>query len=52
MEISSLAIRKMVWELSREGYLESPLRGCWRLTEKAHLLLKGVHPDGRPNGDS
>jgi len=40
--ISSIAVRKMIWELHRDGYLESPLRGCWRLTDKARELLSEV----------
>jgi len=40
--IKSGAVRKMVWELNKDGYLENPLRGCWRLTEKGRSLLKEV----------
>jgi len=40
--IKSGAVRKMVWELGRQGYLENPLRGCWRLTSKGKELLKEV----------
>ena len=41
-DVKSGAVRKMVWELSKDGYLENPLRGCWRLTQKAKELLKEV----------
>jgi len=41
-DVKSGAVRKMVWELSKDGYLENPLRGCWRLTEKGRELLKEV----------
>jgi len=40
--IKSGAVRKMAWELSKDGYLENPLRGCWRLTDKGKKLLKEV----------
>ena len=36
------AVQKMVWELNKDGYLENPLRGCWRLTEKGKQLLEEV----------
>jgi len=45
-DIKSGAVRKMVWELSKDGYLENPLRGCWRLTEKGRELLKEVEGGG------
>ena len=41
-DIKSGAVRKMVWELSKDGYLENPLRGCWRLTHKGEEILKEV----------
>jgi len=40
--IKSGAVRKMVHELNKDGYLENPLRGCWRLTEKGKKMLKEV----------
>jgi len=40
--VKSVAVRKMVWELGRGGYLENPLRGCWRLTQKGKQLLKEI----------
>jgi len=40
--VKSGTVRKMVWELSRDGYLENPLRGCWRLTERGRKLLSKV----------
>ena len=40
------AVRKMVHELNKDGYLENPLRGCWRLTEKGRELLKEVEGSG------
>jgi len=40
--IKSGAVRKTVWELSKDGYIENPLRGCWRLTEKGREALKNV----------
>jgi len=40
--VKSVAVRKMTWKLAKEGYIENPLRGCWRLTEKGRLLLKEV----------
>jgi Mn-dependent DtxR family transcriptional regulator len=41
-KIRESSVRKMVWELAKDGYIESPIRGCWRLTEKARAVLKGV----------
>ena len=57
--ITSIAVRKMVWELSKAGYLENPLRGCWRLTKKGKQALKEVmgsessnsQDEGRLQGD-
>ena len=40
--ITPIAVRKMVYELNKDGYIENPLRGCWRLTEKGRDLLKEV----------
>ena len=40
--VTSIAVRKMVTMLNKQGYLENPLRGCWRLTEKGRELLKEV----------
>ena len=40
--IKSGAVRKMVYELNKDGYLENPLRGCWRLTDKGRELLREV----------
>ena len=40
--IKSGGVRKMLWELGQCGYLESPLRGCWRLTDKSRKLLDDV----------
>jgi hypothetical protein len=44
-KVTEMAVRKMVWELSRSGYLENPIRGCWRLTDKARELLKSFGKD-------
>jgi ribosomal protein S19E (S16A) len=38
--VKSGAVRKMVWELAKEGYIENPLRGCWRLSEKGRSFLR------------
>ena len=40
--ITSVAVRKMIYELSKSGYIENPLRGCWRLTDRGRELLKEV----------
>jgi len=40
--ITSIAVRKMVWELARKGLICNPLRGHWRLTDKGKELLKSV----------
>ena len=40
--ITPIAVRKMIYELSKSGYIENPLRGCWRLTEKGKKILKEV----------
>jgi Mn-dependent DtxR family transcriptional regulator len=40
--VKSGAVRKMVWELAKEGYIENPLRGCWRLSEKGRSFLRGM----------
>jgi len=40
--IKSVGVRKMVWELSKEGFIQNPLRGCWRLTEKGKKILEDV----------
>jgi hypothetical protein len=40
--IKSIGVRKMVWLLNKKGYLESPLRGCWRLSEKGKKVLDKV----------
>jgi len=40
--ITSIAIRKMVWELAQKGLICNPLRGHWRLTDKGKELLKSV----------
>ena len=41
-DVKSGAVRKMVWELNKLGYLENPLRGCWRLTEKGKQVLEEI----------
>ena len=40
--VRDVTVRKMIWKLSKEGYLENPLRGCWRLTKKGRNLLRKV----------
>jgi len=50
--VKSVTVRKLVLELHRDGYLENPLRGCWRLTEKGKKLLKEVLEKGKENGVS
>jgi len=40
--ITSIAVRKMVWELAQKGLIYNPLRGHWRLTDKGREILKNV----------
>jgi len=44
--VRAMAIRKMVWQLNKEGYIENPIRGCWRLTEKGKKVLEEVSAEG------
>ena len=41
-KIKPISVRVTVMRLAQDGYLENPLRGCWRLTEKGRKLLKEV----------
>ena len=36
------AVRKMISKLGKEGLIENPLRGCWRLTNKGEKILLKV----------
>jgi len=40
--ITSIAVRKMVWELAQKGLIYNPLRGHWRLTDKGQEILKSI----------
>ena len=41
-DISNAGVRKMIWELSKDGLIYNPLRGCWRPTEKGKKVLEDV----------
>jgi DNA-binding MarR family transcriptional regulator len=34
------AVRKLICVLNKNGYLENPLRGCWKLSDKGLKILK------------
>ena len=50
--IKPTSVRVTIMRLAREGYLENPLWGCWRLTEKGKQVLKEVLEKGKENGVS
>jgi len=50
--IKPTSVRVTIMRLARDGYLENPLWGCWRLTEKGKQVLKEVLEEGKENGVS
>jgi len=36
------AVAKHIMELNKEGYIENPIRGCWRLTELGEKALEEI----------
>jgi len=49
-KIKPITVRMTIKRLAQDGYLENPLRGCWRLTEKGRKLLKEVGGEVEKNG--
>jgi Mn-dependent DtxR family transcriptional regulator len=38
--IKNSAVRKLIWELTRMGFVENPILGGYRLTEKGRRALQ------------